>query len=697
MALVKLVIEKRNSSGTVTSREPVKIMKSIVRREGSRSVDTAEVTVSAKHDVTENDTIKYIQDVSDTDFLTAIYNFQANDLDEGGNDLDGDGTHTNWKRPQDLSTTGNQKKFAANYAVQFTGTSSDFITVSDNSLFDFSGQFDIFIWTTAYHLGGSDGDKRIIFSKFDNGASGNGIEIGAKKYLGVWCAYAIVRQNGTNTEWSCTGNDYLFGTIPRLLRLKRNGNNEIYFTIHGSYDGVSNPKTVSGDLSNNVDIRIGSNFDDSSPYYGLVHQLRIYNGGFLDDDNADIVMSASPQPMTMKFLGRVWKVDDDIKTKKLFAKGSGRVLLQTNINASLLSSTHTGENATRSDDNNVFDSGQNVGDVLQSIIKRADPDFKYFEGMSGGTAALNGEYIGEGSFVRNVELLTVYDRITFFTLPRKIFIVENDSGVSTAQNGGSTVNDNYYFVHGGSEGYRITNTGYSDVKTTNDIELIGRSLKKNKVTGFGTVNASGGNVIKTISNTPIEFEVVQHTADGNPFDYSQSYSILTQGTDYDINIDKLEITFKNSYNSGSDAVSIVFSYEDIANGNYYRSSSASSITDIQRYSKRIYISQFNNRNDFSTFGTKFLNILDGQNQKITIMAPFLINSLRENHKINVTNSVKFSTDQKEQIVKQIEWRYPEGMTIIQCGEFQFDSFDLEKQSSSDISSAISSITETKNV
>ena len=122
MALVKLVVEKRNSSGVVQSRTPIKIINSIVSRQGSRAVDTGEFTVSIKHDVAENDTVKYIQDIVDTDFLTAIYNFQANDMDEGGYDLDGTGTHA-WREPQ--MTTGDwaaQNKFSPNYSAEFDGT-----------------------------------------------------------------------------------------------------------------------------------------------------------------------------------------------------------------------------------------------------------------------------------------------------------------------------------------------------------------------------------------------------------------------------------------------------------------------------------------------------------------------------------------------------------------------------------------------
>ena len=197
MSLAKIVVEKRDSSGANPTYTPIKIIDSIVSRQGSRSVDTGEFTVSIKHDVEENDTIKYIQDIVDTEFLTAIYNFQANDMDEGGYDLDGDDTHTVWAEPND---TGNQKRFKSNYSAKFDGTTGKKITVSHNTKLDFSSQFDIVIWATSTQSASGSAtatdatNKNILFSKLDNSATGSGIEIGAK-YISTntWAVYAKIK------------------------------------------------------------------------------------------------------------------------------------------------------------------------------------------------------------------------------------------------------------------------------------------------------------------------------------------------------------------------------------------------------------------------------------------------------------------------------------------------------------------------
>ena len=47
-----------------------------VRRNSDRAVDTTEFKVSPKFPLTQGDEISYVQDIVETDFLTAIYNFQ---------------------------------------------------------------------------------------------------------------------------------------------------------------------------------------------------------------------------------------------------------------------------------------------------------------------------------------------------------------------------------------------------------------------------------------------------------------------------------------------------------------------------------------------------------------------------------------------------------------------------------------------
>ena len=694
MALAKIVVEKRSTSGVLESITPIRIINSIVSRQGSRSVDTGEFTVSIKHDVAENDTIKYIQDIVDTEFLTAIYNFQANDMDESGNDLDGDDTHTVWAEPND---SGNQKRFRSNYSAKFDGTTGKKITVTHPAgsasrnigKLDFSGQFDIVIWATSTSNASGSAtatdatNKNILFSKLDNSATGSGIEIGAKFIsTNQWAVYAKIKIGSVTTEitGSLPASDgaegyYMGNALPRLIRLRRGSDDKIVLTINGSDAGTYNSQVITGDLSNTSNMIIGSNHDDSSPFDGLIHQLRIYNGVALTENQIQIIHSSPPQPMTMKFMGRVYRIKDNMKEKQLSCKGSGKLLLQTNITTDILGSTKTGELATRTNNDTVFDAGQDIHEIVQSIIKRTDGDFKFYNNPSPNS--LVGEFIAEGNFVSIVNVLALKDALTFFTFPRKVFVIEDHDGIGT----------DYVFEGATGSGYDISESGKNDSRTVNDIEVIGR-LKTLPFKDTGIAGVAG--TTYPLSHNPINLTVRKVSDD----------SIYTT---YTYSFDKKTITI----NSGSVSTTAVYAeywYEEITGSSalYYRRSDTNSITEHGRYSKKIYLPQFTNNQDFDSWSQIYVGSnakIKDVNERVTIKSPFLINSLRENHKIDVINVKKFTSDtngiKSDMIVKSIEWFYPEGKTIINCGEYDFDSFDYDKDTSESLSGLVSTLTKTK--
>ena len=691
MALVKLVVEKKNTSGVSQSITPIRILQSIVSRQGSRAVDTGEFTISIKHDVQVNDTVKYIQDIVDTENLTAIYNFQANDMDESGNDIDGDDTHILYRHPQIVSGTfGTIQKFSPNYSAEFDGTVGKKITVTDNAKLDFSKQFDIVAFVTTLHTAsGATNSRRIFFSKYDSGVSGNGIEIGTEKLgTNTWAVYAVVKTGGVVTHITGNVTDYYMGSsTPRMIRLRRDGSNKIYLTINGSSAGTT-INTISGSFDNTTDMILGSNYNDSTPFHGMMHQLRIYIGINLTDDQIEIIGSSAPQPMTMKFLGRVYKVDDKTREKKVFCKGGGKILLQTNLNASILGSTHTDEDATRTNNDTVFDAGQDIPDIIQSIIKRVDPAFKFYNAPA--SASLVGEYIAEGNFVQNVNILTLHDALTFFTLPRKLFVIENDSGVGTKQ---TASGDNYLFEGSVSGGHDINKSGKNDSRTVNDIEVIGRLKTLHK-----KENLNSGSALAVSTSYPLSFSpqnlVLRKNSDDSLYEDSGG------NIAYSFNFDKKTITTTSS--APTVTVYAEYWYEDIASSDaLYRRDIGSNLADVERYSKKIYLTQFNHRTDFNTWGQKYVaSSRISQNERITIKSPFLINSLRENQKINIKNVKKFTeanNTKLNMIVKSIEWLYPEGMTIITCGEHDFDSYDFDQDTSESLSGLTSSLTKTKTV
>ena len=720
MALAKIVVEKRNASGVLQTITPIKIIDSIVARQGSRSVDTGEFTVSIKHDVAENDTIKYIQDVVDTEFLTAIYNFQANDMDEGGYDLDGDDTHTAWKDPQNVTSPfGTINKHSPNYSALFDGTTGKKITVThptdsyNSGKLDFSSQFDIVAWvttatSTSLPSSTSVGTKRIFFSKLDNSATGSGIEIGAVRVGTSWAVYAKIKIGSVTTEitGSLPGAEgyYMGYTRPRLIRLRRGSDDKIVLTINGSDAGTYNSQVMTGDLSNTSNMVIGSNYNDSTPFYGLMHQLRIYNGKTLTEKQIQTIHSSPPQPMTMKFMGRVYKIKDSMKEKQVLCKGVGKLLLQTNLSSTILNnvtsatSPASGELASRTENNNIFDTGQTIPNLIQSMIKKVDSEFKFYNNPR--IHSLTGRFLAEGNFVKSVNVLTVMDNLTFFTLPRKVFIVERIQGVTTEQVSTGGADSNYVFESATGGGYDISGSGKNDLKTINDVEIIGRLKSVHKVENLNSGSALAVSTSYALSENPQNL-VLKKNSDDSLY------------TDYTFDFDSKTITTTSG--AATVAVYAEYWYDDISSVTalYKRETNTDSIADLGRYSQKIYIPQLDHITDFTSFASRYLGNNNSsttgedisgkvlQNERITIKAPFLINSLRENHKIDIVNLKKFATSSNTTgtklgvVVKSIEWHYPEGKTIIQCGEYDFDTYDYFVDTSDSLSGLTSTLTKTK--
>ena len=111
-----------------------------------------------------------------------------------------------------------------------------------------------------------------------------------------------------------------------------------------------------------------------------------------------------------------------------------------------------------------------------------------------------------------------------------------------------------------------------------------------------------------------------------------------------------------------------------------------SINLIGLYSKRILAPQITDGAAAILFRNKFLELHKVINSRYTVVAPFLIDFIRENFQVKVTNTVK-NLDVTTTI-KSITWTYPEGRTTIETGDFLLDAFDIEKTSAEAISNLV---------
>ena len=111
--------------------------------------------------------------------------------------------------------------------------------------------------------------------------------------------------------------------------------------------------------------------------------------------------------------------------------------------------------------------------------------------------------------------------------------------------------------------------------------------------------------------------------------------------------------------------------------------------------------QLQHKTDFESIAQKLRNDFMEEKPRYTIVAPFLLNCLRENLRVTLTSDLmKFpnasgSSTSGKQIVKSIEWKYPECTTKIEVGDYKYSAFDFEKMSSDSTSSLTVGVNRTR--
>lgn len=673
MAIAKAVVERISVTGVVTERRDESLNSAQVIRYGTRTVDTGDFQFDIRTNIDQNDNIKYIQDIVDTDLLAAIWNFQLTTNDEGGYDHDGpDLVESRFVNP---NGTNNTKKFQAQYILSFDeSTGTDYFEITDDPRLDMTKQFDLYIWCQfSSSLGSySTDEKAIIFSKYD-GTNG-GIEVGfihkssGDKRLFVRTLDSV----GTPVEREGTQAGFLNNT-PRLIRIKRDENNLVTCYLDGILE-LSFTEDFQYGLGENI--RFGSHQHPSSPsefWGGHLMQTRLYIGGYLSDIEADRIHIASPQPLTMKLAGKVWKIDDNVSPKMVYVKSHSKILIETNLTSTILSGTSSSPaNRTL----NVYDAGEDHFDILNDIITNVDSSFIIKEPGSAANATWDGKFVATGSMLQCTNLLLLKPSGILFNTPRRTIIIEDSDGIDTP----------YKFEQGDSAttpGFDVNNTGKDDSVTVNDLELVGRIRLKHNLQTFVT---STNPETVTLTYHPVNLRIV-----------SSGGTILEEDTDYIVDFESKEITFTIA----TDTYDVEYDYEDLSSSTdtqmYFHNTTtgSSSITQIGKYAKRIFIPQLTHSEDFDQVSQKIIIRNNLPFQRYQVLAPTHLNHVRENNNINVINSIKNTNENVT--IKSIEYRYPNVKTIIQLGEHRFDSFDLENIDSEAISSIKSGSTKVQNV
>ena len=735
MSNVKTVIIRRDSNGNMTNRVMTTPKSVNVMQEGLRASDNMTMTLSAEHDVQVGDEIYYIQDYIDTTSLKALWNFYGGFRDESGYEHDDvytvpytmptcvdalrvSETEIDWKHKGYYKFLINSLSDSA-VGIEITKRYKNNNVNADGSpksgaipVIDMSGDFDmIFEFKMLSNSSDSRYTSQTIFDNYSYDVSK-----GLKVQINPSANTVIVKADTTTmTTSSVVSYGVDSNGVPNVisfLRVKReNGVFKVYF--NGALKSTNTTST--GNLNHNKNIHLFKEYnetgDTSTPpmsaylddtgFYGIPIQYRFYTG-ILGDDEVAKLKASKPVNTTMKFGGKIWKIDDKGSVKKLTCSSHSKQLLNINVSSHTFNSQATetigSSPQTSSRKHNIYyqtdlsnsQTKPQMEDIVQNILKYIDDGvYAYFPDEPGTT--LYGDFIAEGTFLDIMKVLMVLDTTDhmFVITPRKILFINDEVSTNHVIN---------------NDKYDIKDTGKDDTGTTNSMFTSG---KKKMYTASGQTSsfsfsqhswsAQTGHTFAVLSNgsyyNPVIERIISVKKDNTLIYALESgattgnESSSTYATDtYKMHPDNT-ISFWNQNDSSAHVWKVEYEYSYLYNKSATDNSSLfwastqhaqnqPSIDDIGIYHRNFYVPQLTHGYDVYFFNVRYLADNKLINTRYRAVTSSLVNSLTVGQKVRYTDSEGTTTDK---MVRSIEYAYPQTVTVIELGEYMFSGFDVEKQ------------------
>ena len=721
------------------NNKPVELIRSVVERNGTRAVDTGNFTLSRKYTVTKGDKFQYIQDVINPKYLVGLWNMEHNTRDESGYDIDGDETTSGAPEGEfkDKANAYANKNKSGNTGRPIKIPRSGQTTNFDHLKLD--GQFDIMILAgqikgtpasyTGYFLGkGSSSTSIQIKTTAPASNRSDAMVVTAVLVIGG----STHTLTGTTNVNYYGGNTYGSGGMQNFywIRLKRDSNNLVSLIVNNN---VEDTETVAGDFTTNDDLYIAGDREGNNPLETSAYtaQVRIYSGYSVTDDEWNTLRSARRSTEIMKFGGTVWKIDEKMTHKVCYCKGLSDKLHNTTINVG--NSTYPTWTTSDSDivKNEYF--GKNGEEILTDLINVYDLGLKIATPENHLSTDFE-HYHAIGSLYDNLNLLHLSDNTgsaSFHITPRGIILLEEDDvshseilfrqgALSRFSNFGyddtnlitqitlfglvTTVSD--VLKNTSNDWSGSVTTGYGYQQTAN--KMRGKPLTVEVTDPDGTVLTSlhGTGVTNsynmtgsTVHTIPLSHRVL-YTGTGGGGVVGEPVPAGTDQFKVDYHNKKIYLGASGSSNSSGGApfsisgqnYVIKYTYQDTDSGSNarkaYWTQKGGNFDTVGAYSKTWHFPQFAGTYSLSTVGTMIISKLGDLERRVTITVPTLINHIRENYKVKVVDpdhavgtedSSGTNNDTPIQLsVKSMKFLYPEGITVINCGEHMFDSFDLDK-------------------
>ena len=717
MSNVKLMVTKKNSSGTVTSIKPAQVIKARIKREGVRAVDSGTVIVPSKYDIEQGDEVAYIQDVCNTQYLKGIWNFQMSGRDESGYKLwdnesasryffkqfqgefenEGNSTTFNWHSNYSSSAT-KDRKFAECWVLKLdgtTGTAADGSTSSVSSkiriankvypqqsgsnIVNLRDHFDIYIWLRRYD-GTESGTKKCLFSKRD-GTTGLEIfyvlpTITDDGHIEV---QATTASTTTDINYSNPTSDPVHTGLGAsmdwtLVRVKRDSSDNIQIFV----DGIKvKQQSYAASLDNTGNITIGADYNGSNNAICYMGQCRVYAGGTLERDS-EKVRTSKPQPMTMKLNGVCVRKKEKTNKKEIVINGTSKIMMQMKVtekqresNGDLeegiwYQSAQTWEESTRTGNKNVLTSTSAYG-VVNDLIRSADPEFRtYIDGDLSSGDGTSGDVTNivdpEGSdkksktiskFVANGQLVNLIKLCNLIEDQDTRFFAFPTKVLALEKAKQHLVMFTNY-IHG-INGVRIMEDLADEMKQINNVIAVGTTFAyRVKETKSSPFGTS-----EALTYTPIGSVTV--TKDGTVLEQITEYdssgnASSPSSTQFYVNMESKTIIMGTSPSS---SLVIEYEYEELSNTQKY--SRTASITESGLRTLTVIAPQFKRRKNLYSLAKSVGDNLYNVKKGYRVEFGTLINHVRENMGVFLGSGIR-GFNHTTRIIKD-----PQGTTVSKSG------------------------------
>jgi len=688
-----------NEVSCLVNNKQRELISAEIERNGTRAVDVGRFVFPRNVAITKGDLVTYLQDPVNIKHLVGIWNFNDNTRDESGFDHDA---------LEDADeTTATYDEHCDGRVIEFSADDDEKIKIENSPRMVFDGQFDIIIWfcssTSSTGHGG-------LFSKGD---SSNKIQIetlaksGSTQYVQatiIQDSNTPVVMTGTNVNVIGDGSPTVDSSGFHFVRLKRDENDLVTFSVDGTTEGT--PTTIRGDIATgSTFLYLGADISGANVGRGKIAQVRLYSGGYLRDEDYTILRQARRQPNTMKFGGKVWKIDEKPTHSVAHCKGLAKALHDIEVLSNTKDDNIATWNATDADifKNKYID--KNGEEILKDLLPAHKSDIKVVDVASRIDGTTYDEYNAMGTLYENVVLLTLHTNQTVATLSssfsidsRNVLRLEDDNidyhtGSALGNTDTENNHDKFSAITFKQGVVKVESLGYDDTTSTSVItSMTNVMIRHNKTTAveadFDTSNTIRQLSASAIPVTPATVRVT-HSSAGELTNTTFS-SEPTNNTQFKIGWRPITVgqyAHKAGYAlivlggacESSGTYTIEYDYEDLSNDNLFTTRSATAVASFGTIHKRIFLPQLTLSGDhgLSEFNDRYLARFGSMNRRFTIRVPELVNYARENYKVKIIDEDHGQTTELAIPIRSMKFYYPQGYTVIDCGEHYLDSYDLD--------------------